>query len=336
MQRLLLKTTIFVVLFFVSFFISHSVFAAVVINEVLYDATGTDTGKEYIILYNNGDEAINLTGYELNAVSGDYYVLPNFSLNAKSFVVIHWRAEGTNSQTDLYTGTSGFDANMGDTSGWVALFKSHPTTSTAKDLIVDYLEYGAGGKTWESAAVNAGIWTAGNFIVDADSGKAIKLKIDGQDNNSPDDWMTIEPTVSASPPTEENTPTKSQPSDKENASTSNQPPIADAGNDILAFLGQEINFNGTQSSDPENDELAFSWNMGDGRLIEKPAFTYKYLYPGTYLVSLTVYDGKNYATDTITVKIQPVQININEFLPNPSEQDQDEWIVPQNTRLSVL
>lgn len=318
MLKIFFKTTVFVVLFF----IPQIVFGAVVINETFYDAAGTDTGKEYVILYNNGDSTVDLTNYELNAVSGDYYIFPSFSLNQKSSVVVHWRAEGINSQTDLYTGTSGFDANMGDTSGWIALFKGHPTSGTAKNLIVDYLEYGAGAKTWEGAANDAGIWITGSFIVDVDAGKSIKLKIDGQDNNSPGDWIASEPTINTS-----SQETTTQAAEQQGvASTTNNPPIPDAGNDIIAFVGQEIKFDGTESIDPEGGELAYSWNTGDGKLIEKPNFTYKYSYPGTYLVILMVYDGRNYATDTITVKIQSAQITINEFMPTPSGKNGEGWI----------
>jgi hypothetical protein len=321
MLKILFKTTVFVVLFF----IPQVVFGNVVINEVLYDAGTNDTGNEYVILYNNDELAADLTNYELNTVSGDYYVFPSFSLGAKSFVAIHWRTEGINSQTDLYTGISGYNANMGDTSGWTALFEGHPTTGTAKDLIIDYLEYGTGAKTWEGAASDAGIWTAGNFIPDISAGKSIKLKIDGQDNNSPNDWAESNPTITIEEPasTSEQTTTQQESS----TSTTNNPPLPDAGNDIIAFVGQEIDFDGTQSTDPEGDELHYEWNMGDGKLIEKPNFTYKYLYPGTYLVALMVYDGRYYVTDTITVKIQSAQITINEFMPNPSGKDEEaEWV----------
>ncbi len=314
----LIKTTFLVVLFF----IPKISLANVVINEVLYDAEGVDTGKEYIILYNNGDSSIDLTNYELNAVSGDYYIFPSFLLEPKSFVVIHWRAEGTDTKSDLYTGTNGFDANMGDSSGWVALFRSHPTTSTAKDLIVDYLEYGAAGKTWESAANSAGIWPAGSFIPDVQAGKSIKLKIDGQDNNSPDDWMESVPTITSAP---QQASDQNEKNEVKNQFVNN-PPVADAGDDIIAFVGQKIKFGGTKSIDPDNDELHYEWNMGDGKLIEKPSFEYQYLYPGTYLVALMVYDGKAYSTDTVTVKIQSIKISINEFLPNPIGKDAEEWI----------
>ena len=277
--------------FVVLFLIPKIVFGNVVINEVLYNADGTDTGKEYIILYNNSDAAIDLTGHELNVVSGDYYVFPSFSLSAKSSIVIHWRKDGTNSSSDLYTGTVGFDANMGDTSGWVALFKNDQQT---KDTIVDYLEYGAGGKTFESKAVDAGIWTTGNFVSSVVEGKAIKLQTTGLDNNLPGDWIETTPSIVSEEATpQEGSTSTTQETAEPNTGSVNKPPIADAGDNIMGFVNQEIKFDGTQSSDPENNELHYEWNMGDGKLIEIPSFTYVYAFPGTYLVTLMVFDGKN-------------------------------------------
>ena len=71
---------------------------------------------------------------------------------------------------------------------------------------------------------------------------------------------------------------------------------------------KEIKFDGTSSSDPNGYELSYSWNMGNGELIEKDIFTYKYMYPGTYLVTLMVYNGRNYAWNTISVTIQNQEI----------------------------
>lgn len=52
----------------------------------------------------------------------------------------------------------------------------------------DYVEYGAGGQTWESDAVSAGIWTTGDFVADVVAGSSIGLKADGMDNNMSSDW----------------------------------------------------------------------------------------------------------------------------------------------------
>jgi len=160
-----------------------------VINEVYYDPTEiTDTGKEWIELYNGTANPIELIGYDLNAVSGDYYTFPNFTLGSGNFVVVHWRADGTNTATDLYTGISGFDDNMGNTNGWAALFNS---TAHSSNTIIDYVEYGAGGKTWESDAVAAGIWTAGDYMVDVDKGHSFARKLVGFDTNQSSDFEDL-------------------------------------------------------------------------------------------------------------------------------------------------
>ena len=317
MSKILYKTAVLVVLFF----IPKIVLGSVVINEVLYDPEGTDTGKEYVILYNNGDLPVDLTNWDLDPSSANYFTFPVFTLNAKSLVTIHIGTSGTNNTTDLYDNGS---TNMSNTAGPIALFNS---TTHSKTTIVDYIEYGAAGQTNESKAIDAGIWTANTFIPDANEGKAIKLKTDGADTNSPSDWTESVPSLNQSQSETESSTSQTQTEQEQTSSITSKPPIAEAGDDIIAFVNQEVKFDATKSTDPDNDELAYSWNMGDGKLVEKPSFTYQYLYPGTYLATLMVYDGRYYVTDTITIKIQAAQIAINEFLPNPSEKDESsEWV----------
>lgn len=322
-----MKKFIFITAFVVFIFIPINMSADIVINEVYYDPDGTDTGLEYIILYNAGDSDVDLSGWDLDPSSAPYYTFPSFTLSAQNFVAVHINTTGTNANNDFYAGES---TGMHNAKGPIALFNS---TTHSITTIVDYIEYGEGGQINESKAVSAGIWTAEDFIPDVDEGKAIKLKIDGQDNNSSNDWEEAEPLITEEEPTpSEETPTETPP-----IIAGNNPPIANAGNNIIGFIGQEIKFDGTKSSDPDKDELFYSWNMGDGKLIEKPVFTYKYLYPGTYLVSLMVYDGRNYAWDTITIKIQSQEVTINEFIPNPEGVDEEnEWIEIFNSSNSIV
>ncbi len=312
-----MKNITFLLCLFIIFLTPFIAKGAIVINEVLYDpSSSTDTGKEYIRLYNNGDSAIDLTGYELNAVSGDYYAFPSFSLSPKSFITVRWRKDGTNGQTDLYTGTSGYDTNMGNTTGWVALFKNNEHT---KNSIIDYLEYGAGGQTYESKAVDAGIWAAGDFISDVEAGYVIKLKTDGVDNNSSSDWMGATPSI-----IQEEGSSSQQQATTQQISTNNQPPIAEAGDNLIAFIDDEITFDGSRSHDPDGFDLAYEWNLGEGEVKNDVIVAHKYSYPGTYLVTLTVFDGRYYSKDTITVEIYPKKITINEFLPSPTGKDEEE------------
>jgi hypothetical protein len=167
--------------------------AGVVVNEVLYDPPGTsDTGLERIELYNNGSTAVNLAGWELYPARTPYYRFGTFTLQLGAFVVIHLRESGTDTPTDIYEGTAPTQ-NMGNTAGSVALFdSSYHSAST----LGDFMEYGAGGQTWESAAVQDSIWTAGDFVPDAPEGSSIGLFPNGVDNNRSPDWREFRfPTI---------------------------------------------------------------------------------------------------------------------------------------------
>jgi len=166
-----------------------NIVAQVVINEVFYDETGGDLGNEWIELKNIGGSAATITGYDLTAVSGDYYTFPSLTVPTGDFVVVHWRKVGTD-DTDfgdnvahLYTGTTGYDNNMGDTAGYVAFFNS---TTHSSLTIIDYMEYGAGDQNWENDAVTAGIWSEDNFAPDVIASHS--LEYDGSGNLG-SDWV---------------------------------------------------------------------------------------------------------------------------------------------------
>ncbi len=87
------KITIIIILL-----ISSISYSQVVINEILYDPTGTDTGLEWIELKNIGAGVESLTNYCLYA-STEHYIFPSFTLNSGSYVVIHWNATGSDDAT---------------------------------------------------------------------------------------------------------------------------------------------------------------------------------------------------------------------------------------------
>src|SRR3989344_9041629 len=138
--------------------------AAVVINEILFDPAGADTGLESIELYNPDAAAQDLSGWELYPDGIGYFIFPNgFSLSPGSFVAIHLRASGTNDAANLYHSSP--TSNMGNSSGSLALFRPG---GRGAETIVDFVRYHKPGsserKTWEPAAIEAGLWVAGEFV----------------------------------------------------------------------------------------------------------------------------------------------------------------------------
>ncbi len=90
----------------------------------------------------------------------------------------------------------------------------------------------------------------------------------------------------------------------------NRAPIANAGGPYTGVAGIAISFNGSGSSDPDGDTLAYAWdfNAADGITVEAtgPTPSHTYAVAGTYTVTLTVTDSgspalSNTATTTATI-----------------------------------
>ena len=68
-------------------------------------------------------------------------------------------------------------------------------------------------------------------------------------------------------------------------------PVADPGGPYDGQPGQPITFDGSGSSDANEDALTYAWDFGDGAMGVGIAPTHTYAVDGTYTVTLTVHDG---------------------------------------------
>ncbi len=295
----------------VVFFIPKIVSANVVINEIAWMGTENSANDEWIELYNDNGENIDLSGWILEAVDGSPLITLEGTISANGYFLLE--------RTD-------------DTS--------------VPDIIADQIYTGVLGNTGESLKLKN---NSDNIIdeINATDGWPAGNKITKQTMEKTTTGWQTSLNSGGTPKAQNSSGAVEEPEESEESTggepetppitIGNNPPVADAGDNIIAFIGQEINFDGTNSADPDDDELAYSWNMGDGKLIEESSFTYKYSYPGTYLVTLMVYDGQYYVSETITVKIQSQEITINEFIPNPEGADEEnEWIEIYNDSNSIV
>lgn len=157
-------------------------FSQVLINEVLYDPSGTDTGKEKIEIRNVGSTTIDLTGYDLSPDGIGYFTFPSASLAPGAIAVVHLRQTGPNTASDFFHSTP--SSNMGNASGSVALFNA---TTHNTGTLVSFVQWGSGGNPWATTAVSAGLWpSVSDSVPGVLDGHSIEYDGSGF---SPADWL---------------------------------------------------------------------------------------------------------------------------------------------------
>ena len=92
----------------------------------------------------------------------------------------------------------------------------------------------------------------------------------------------------------------------------NPPPTADAGSDQTVSEGSTVTLDGSGSSDPDGETISYSWTAPAGITLQNaetasPSFTAPSVSADTdYAITLTVSDGSDSATDTVTITVQNV------------------------------
>lgn len=90
-------------------------------------------------------------------------------------------------------------------------------------------------------------------------------------------------------------------------SVENSPPTADAGPDQTVEWtagGVSVTLDGTASSDPDGDDLTFSWADADGIVVSTDATPTVSLGLGTHTFTLTVSDDAESDTDDVTITVE--------------------------------
>ncbi len=260
--------------------------AQVVISEVMYDLPqGSDTGREWVEVFNESAGAITLTEWKLfeaninhkitefqgggSLVSGGYAIIAD---NPAKFL-LDW------------PGFSGllFDSafslsNTGETLGIrdPDLFDTDTVTYSG--------ESGAAGDGMTLTLLTSGTIapaspTPGTGALIADQQPLIEEVVSTQNT-------TTTPTVSSSFPVEPQL-------------------YAFAGNDREVLVGADVVFEGKAVSRNgdilDGAAVRFVWNFGDGFTEESAVVAHHFSYPATYVVTLDVASGKNAASDRVLV-----------------------------------
>jgi len=130
------------------------------------------------------------------------------------------------------------------------------------------------------------------------------------DSSQSDTWsFTTKQKSSPNPPFNPNPP------------SSNKKPVADAGGPYYGTEGEEIEFDGSNSYDPDGDIVSYSWDFGDENNGNGTNPTHSYYNYGEYTIILTVEDNDGSKdTDTATLLIsEPTYPPEDPTITGPSE-----------------
>ncbi len=312
------------------FGIPFSSSAAVVISEIMYDLSeGSDSGREWIEIWNSGSESVDISGwkfFEENTNHGVTALEGGTILSAGGYALIV--SDPAKFKAD-YPGFSGilFDSSFSleNTSEEIALKDSGGG-------VVDFVTY---TKEWGAAGDGTSLQKVGATWIAA-------LPTPGAANAAaPSPPPSPAPNPSPGPATSGNSPPPSADSSSSGGSSSSFTPqmSADAGPDRSVIVGADVLFSGQALGFKKEpiDNARFIWNFGDGTIAEGRSVFHRFRFPAEYTVVLDVSSSGYSATDRVRVTATPLQLVIDVVdgdrnalaLSNPStfELDLSGWIL---------
>ncbi|MBU1148957.1 lamin tail domain-containing protein [Patescibacteria group bacterium] len=268
--------------------------------------SSSSSADEWIELRNLTTQEIDLSGWLITKKSGGsenvMLEIPEGEIiPAQSFYLIaNYDSEASNSQLDIQPDLVETDVSLINSGLQIKLYDS-------QDQLVDTADDGS-GKPLAGGYVSGEIWKSMERISSPINGTVV------------DDWKTATDSINFdSGAVELGTP---------RAPNSNSAPIAVAGPDSEVVVGEVVTFDGSESSDPDDDQLAFTWDFGDGQQGGGVTPTHTYDTVSEYNVVLIVSDGISESSDDLVVNVVVKALDPEVPINEQEEDEENEEIEP--------
>lgn len=280
------------------------------INEIMYDAPGSDTGAEWVEIYNDEGSSVNLSGYkffEADTNHGLTLISGNSTLASGDFAII---VSDPTIFESIYPGVSVsiFDSSFSlvNTGGEYIAIKD------ASGNVLDGLTYDpsiGAGDNGNTLSYSSGVWvsaspTPGTTNASGSTENTDDTNDDTSGSNSDSDSDTVNSTTSSSDGTV---------SSSENVVETvwtmeiKAPAYGIVGSDVV-FESEVYNNNGKKVYPGK-----LVWNMGDGTVIHQDSageLRHTYFSTGTYVVYVDYYKATSFPADEPVVSAR-VNLNVN-------------------------
>lgn len=164
--------------------------AQVRITEVLVNPFGADAGLQVVEIENAGSGAVSVAGWRLVSAT-DVATLPGgISLASGQRYLIHLSADGANDASNYFTG-AGFDPVSASAHSLALYAAAGALTDPA--AMRAFVQWGGAGQAREAVAVQAGLWSQGDFIPITSEGNSMQLC--GASSGTSGAWLETTPTL---------------------------------------------------------------------------------------------------------------------------------------------
>lgn len=277
-----------IIILFVVFAVPASAHASLQITEIMYDVSGTDSGREWIEITNTGGAVEDVSEYKLfedNTGHGIAVISGSATLSPGSAGIIVTDQAKFGADWPAYTGPlykSSFSlSNTGEVLGL------KDAALTLVDSISYSSELGAQGDALSllrsGTALVAGTPTPGSYSGNVNAPSSAPI---------PTPTPTAQPNI---PATTQQTVSNSGGSETLTVTITTQPVVVAGGGSF--FNGSASDSKGLKAN------VRYIWNFGDGRAAEGNHVFHTYTYPGTYVVTLTTAAGEEAGMGRITIHV---------------------------------
>lgn len=258
--------------------------ANVSINEIAWMGTDVSSNDEWIELYNNSSNDIDLDGWVIYAEDGQPEINLTGTIKANSFFLLERTDDSSVNSVVADLIYSGSLENGGE----ILILKDDNNVEVRRINAQD------GWQAGDNFTKQTMQWSAGT-------------------------WITADPTPKTINKLEEVVADSEQQQKEETASnTSVWPPepqiYANAGENVVtvagagnSFSGQTLGINGEPLS-----KARYLWGFGDGYTKEGQNVTHFYKYPAKYIVVLNVSSGQYSTSDSLVVDVRKNELKIIE------------------------
>lgn len=284
--------------------------ANVRITEIMYDLEVSDTDREWVEIFNDGTEQVDLTDWKFFEANTNHGLTSSGSMTLApgAYAIIVQKVEaftGDWPNISALVLDSSFSLNN-ETGEMLEIRASDGSISDS----VTY-DPNVGGKgDGRSLQRVSGVWGAG----------------------TPTPGSANATQGSSPPPPGSSSNSQTASGGSATPATLEEPNFrADAGADMVGVTGAPVFFDGMgyglEGKPLEN--AWYSWNFGDGSVTGGQHITHTFMYPGSYAVTLNVSSGKFSASDRVVVTINNADVMISYAgsdkieLHNRSEHDLD-------------